>query len=100
MAGGQQRDPGLRGPRPLSASNLRMLEPFDLGRVRLRNRIIGAPMERNMATVDGHLTDAYIRYLTARAAGGVALVFTEASYVRIDGKARHRQVGVHLDSDG
>jgi 2,4-dienoyl-CoA reductase-like NADH-dependent reductase (Old Yellow Enzyme family)/thioredoxin reductase len=77
---------------------LRMLEPFDLGRVRLRNRIIGAPMERNMATVDGHLTDAYIRYLTARAAGGVALVFTEASYVRIDGKARHRQVGVHVDS--
>ena len=59
--------------------NLRMLEAFDLGRVRLRNRIIGAPMERNMATVNGHLTDAYIRYLTARAAGGVALVFTEAS---------------------
>ena len=77
---------------------LRMLEPFDLGRVRLRNRIIGAPMERNMATVDGLLTDAYIRYLTARAAGGVALVFTEASFVRIDGKARLRQVGVHVDS--
>ncbi len=98
MAGGQQRDPGLRGPRPLSASHLHMLDPVEIGRVRLRNRIIGAPMERNMARVDGHLTDAYIDYLAARAAGGVALVFAEASYVRIDGKARHRQVGVHVDS--
>jgi 2,4-dienoyl-CoA reductase-like NADH-dependent reductase (Old Yellow Enzyme family)/thioredoxin reductase len=76
---------------------LRLLEPVQLGRVRLRNRVIGAPMERNMAAADGRLTDAYVDYLAARAAGGVGLVFTEASYVRIDGKARKRQAGVHDD---
>jgi 2,4-dienoyl-CoA reductase-like NADH-dependent reductase (Old Yellow Enzyme family)/thioredoxin reductase len=74
-----------------------MLEPVRLGPVRLRNRVIGAPMERNMAAADGRLTDAYVEYLAARAAGGVGLVFTEASYVRIDGKARKRQAGVHED---
>lgn len=51
-----------------------------------------------MAAADGRLTDAYVDYLAARAAGGVGLVFTEASYVRIDGKARQRQAGVHEDS--
>ena len=74
-----------------------MSAPLDVGRVRLRNRIVSAPMERNYAGVDGHLTDAYIAYLAARAAGGVALVYTEASYVRLDGKARRRQMGVHED---
>lgn len=76
----------------------RIMRPLDIGRVRLRNRIVSAPMERNLATPDGLLTDEYIGYLAARAAGGVALVFTEASYVRGDGKARPRQMGVHDDS--
>lgn len=76
----------------------RMLRPLDVGGVRLRNRIIGAPMERNLAAVDGRMTDEYIGYLAARAAGGVALVFTESSYVRIDGKVRRRQMGVHDDT--
>jgi 2,4-dienoyl-CoA reductase-like NADH-dependent reductase (Old Yellow Enzyme family)/thioredoxin reductase len=76
---------------------LRMMQPMQIGRVELRNRILSAPMERNLSGVDGRLTDEYIGYLEARAAGGVALTFTEAAYVRIDGKGRRRQMGVHED---
>ena len=43
------------------------------------------------------MTDDYIAYLERRAAGGAALVFTEASYVRADGKGRIRQMGVDED---
>lgn len=75
-----------------------MTTPLEVGRVRLRNRIVSAPMERNYAGVDGHVTDRYIAYLAERAAGGVALVYTEASYVRLDGKARMRQMGIHEDA--
>src|SRR5579871_1677480 len=82
----------------MNVPTMRMLSPLTLGRVSLRNRIVSAPMERNYAGLDGRLTDAYIGYLAARAAGGVALVYTEASYVRGDGKARRRQMGVHEDS--
>ncbi len=71
--------------------------PLDLGKVRLRNRFVSAPMERNYCEVDGTMTDEYIAYLERRAAGGAALVFTEASYVRADGKGRVRQMGVDVD---
>ncbi|MFC0448538.1 FAD-dependent oxidoreductase [Rhodococcus jostii] len=71
--------------------------PLDLGGLRLRNRFVSAPMERNYCDVDGTMTDDYIAYLERRAAGGAALVFTEASYVRADGKGRIRQMGVDVD---
>jgi 2,4-dienoyl-CoA reductase-like NADH-dependent reductase (Old Yellow Enzyme family)/thioredoxin reductase len=72
--------------------------PLTLGRVRLRNRFVSAPMERNYCEVDGTMTDRYVDYLVRRARGGAALVFTEASYVRADGKGRRRQMGVDIDA--
>ena len=54
-------------------------------------------MERNYCTVDGRVTDRYIEYLRARGAGGAALLFTEATYVRADGRGRLRQMGGHAD---
>ncbi|MFF0815399.1 FAD-dependent oxidoreductase [Rhodococcus sp. NPDC003318] len=72
-------------------------EPLDLGGLRLRNRFVSAPMERNYCELDGTMTDRYVDYLARRAAGGAALVFTEASYVRADGKGRIRQMGVDVD---
>lgn len=75
----------------------RLAEPITLGRQRLRNRIIGAPMERNLSTSGGEVTPAYTGYLAARAEGGAALLFTEAAYVRADGKGRARQMGIHED---
>jgi 2,4-dienoyl-CoA reductase-like NADH-dependent reductase (Old Yellow Enzyme family) len=76
---------------------MRLLEPIEVGSARVRNRVISAPMERNLCTPKGLMTPEYIGYLRARAAGGVGLVFTEASYVRIDGKGRHRQMGIDED---
>jgi 2,4-dienoyl-CoA reductase-like NADH-dependent reductase (Old Yellow Enzyme family) len=71
--------------------------PLRVGRLQLRNRIVGAPMERNYGTRDGRVTERYIAYLRARAAGGVALLFTEATYVRADGRGRVFQLGAHAD---
>ena len=76
---------------------MRLAESLRLGPVTLRNRIVGAPMERNYCALDGTVTGEYADYLEARAAGGAALVFTEASYVRVDGKGRVRQMGVDDD---
>ncbi|MGV9711689.1 oxidoreductase [Gordonia sp. NPDC003424] len=73
-------------------------QPLMLGNVQLRNRFVSAPMERNYCDADGILTDHYVDYLERRAAGGAALVFTEASYVRADGKGRIRQMGIDDDA--
>jgi 2,4-dienoyl-CoA reductase-like NADH-dependent reductase (Old Yellow Enzyme family) len=71
--------------------------PLQIGRLRLRNRVVSPPMERNYGTPDGCVTDQYRAYLQARAAGGAALLFTEATYVRADGRGRVRQLGAHGD---
>ncbi|MCV2489209.1 FAD-dependent oxidoreductase [Geodermatophilus sp. YIM 151500] len=71
--------------------------PLPMGRLTLHNRFVSAPMERNYCEIDGTMTDRYVDYLARRAQGGAALVFTEASYVRADGKGRIRQMGVHVD---
>jgi 2,4-dienoyl-CoA reductase-like NADH-dependent reductase (Old Yellow Enzyme family) len=75
----------------------RLGEPLRAGRLELRNRVVCPPMERNYGTRDGRVTDRYVAYLRARAAGGAALVFTEATYVRADGRGRIRQLGAHGD---
>ncbi|WP_327582855.1 NAD(P)/FAD-dependent oxidoreductase [Nonomuraea sp. NBC_00507] len=72
--------------------------PLTIGRLRLRNRFVAAPMERNYCQIDGTVTDRYVEYLVRRARGGAALVFTEASYVRADGRGRLRQMGVDDDA--
>lgn len=71
--------------------------PLRIGRHELRNRVVSPPMERNYGTADGRVTGRYVEYLRARAAGGAALVFTEATYVRADGRGRVRQLGAHGD---
>ena len=72
--------------------------PFQLGSRLLRNRIMTAPMEKNFCRPDGRVSDHYISYAQDRAAGGVAVVGTEAAFVRPDGKGRPLQLGVHDDS--
>jgi 2,4-dienoyl-CoA reductase-like NADH-dependent reductase (Old Yellow Enzyme family) len=71
--------------------------PLRIGGLTLRNRFVSAPMERNYGTRDGLMTEQYTAYLRRRAAGGAALVFTEATYVRADGKGRIRQLGADDD---
>ncbi|PJJ58043.1 2,4-dienoyl-CoA reductase-like NADH-dependent reductase (Old Yellow Enzyme family) [Mumia flava] len=71
--------------------------PLTVRDLTLRNRVVGAPMERNLCDLAGRVTPAYAAYLEARAAGGTALVFTESSYVRADSRARLRQMAMSDD---
>ena len=71
--------------------------PLTIRGVTLRNRISTPPMERNYCALDGTVTDRYLAYTRARAAGGAALLFTEATYVRADGRGRVYQMGAHGD---
>ncbi|WP_369045831.1 FAD-dependent oxidoreductase [Sinomonas sp. P10A9] len=78
-------------------------EPLTLGRNgrpqrTLRNRLWSSPMERNYGTTDGRITEQYADYLVTRARAGLAVVTTEATYVRADGKGRTHQLGLHDDA--
>jgi 2,4-dienoyl-CoA reductase-like NADH-dependent reductase (Old Yellow Enzyme family)/thioredoxin reductase len=57
-----------------------------------------APMEKNLCTGSGLITERYIAYLVARARAEVGLLRVEATYVDPAGKGRPFQLGAHDDS--
>ena len=57
-----------------------LFTPFQLGPLRLRNRIAMAPLTRQMAEVDGTPTDEMAAYYARRARGGVAMIISEGTY--------------------
>ncbi|MCC6198118.1 MAG: FAD-dependent oxidoreductase [Burkholderiales bacterium] len=74
-----------------------LFHPARIRGLAVRNRIIGAPMERNYCTANGRVTQRYVDYLAARARGGAGLIYTEATYVDPRGKGRVHQMGLHDD---
>ncbi|MGB9081515.1 MAG: NAD(P)-binding protein, partial [Desulfuromonadaceae bacterium] len=75
----------------------KLFEPGTIGKMRIRNRIISAPMERNYADAYGSVTQKYIDNLVAKAAGGVGLILIEATYVDPLGKGRVLELGLYDD---
>jgi 2,4-dienoyl-CoA reductase-like NADH-dependent reductase (Old Yellow Enzyme family)/thioredoxin reductase len=56
-----------------------------------------APMEKNLALPTGAVTQRYVDYCEARAAGGAALIRLESMYVHPAGKNHRHQLGIHDD---
>ena len=54
----------------------RLFEPAYIGSLRLKNRLIMAPMQTGMAGVNGEVTQQLIDYFAERASGGVGMVIT------------------------
>lgn len=76
----------------------RLFAPGRIGRRTVRNRIIMAPMEKNLATSEGAVTQRYVDYCERRAAGGAGLILLESMYVDPHGKGHHLQLGIHDDA--
>jgi 2,4-dienoyl-CoA reductase-like NADH-dependent reductase (Old Yellow Enzyme family) len=73
-----------------------LFEPLTLRALTLANRILVSPMCQ-YSSVDGFSNDWHFVHLGSRAAGGPALVFTEASAVTPDGRISPRDLGVYRD---
>jgi 2,4-dienoyl-CoA reductase-like NADH-dependent reductase (Old Yellow Enzyme family)/thioredoxin reductase len=54
-----------------------LFNPISIGSIELKNRIVMSPMGTNLASPNGEVTQALIRYYAARAEGGVGLIVTE-----------------------
>ncbi len=57
----------------------RLFEPFKLGDMLLKNRIVMAPMGTGYVAEGGYVNQRYIDYYEARAKGGVGLIITGAT---------------------
>jgi len=54
-----------------------LFQPGEIGRMRLRNRIVMAPIGTNLADVNGAVTQRLIDWYVERARGGVSLIIVE-----------------------
>src|SRR5574341_688437 len=82
---------------PISSPFPALFSEGRIGSMRLKNRIIMAPMEKNLAGPDGSVTQRYIDYVAERARGGAALINLESMYVDPVGRNHVYQLGIHDD---
>ena len=52
----------------------KLFSPVKIGKKRIKNRIVMAPMGANFEDVDGSVSESLIDYFEARARGGVGLI--------------------------
>ena len=71
----------------------RLWEPFRIGQMELRNRIVMPPMGTNYANEEGYVTERLKNYYEARARGGVGLIIIENTNMHPAG----RTVSNHLE---
>jgi 2,4-dienoyl-CoA reductase-like NADH-dependent reductase (Old Yellow Enzyme family) len=76
----------------------RVLEPFGLGPLSLKNRLVLAPITTQYAGERGSVTERLKAHYEARARGGVGLIIVEATYVDPVGQAFVNQLGIYDDS--
>ena len=58
-----------------------LFSPIQIGELKLKNRIVLAPMATNYGTDKGRMTERQIQYYLERARGGVGLIVTESNYL-------------------
>jgi 2,4-dienoyl-CoA reductase-like NADH-dependent reductase (Old Yellow Enzyme family)/thioredoxin reductase len=72
----------------------RLWEPFKLGPMELRNRIVMPPMVTRYGDKDGNVTERTRRYYEARARGGAGLIVVEATSVEQRGQISPNQLKI------
>ncbi|RZL92364.1 MAG: hypothetical protein EOP82_10350 [Variovorax sp.] len=71
--------------------------PASLGSLRLKNRVVMAPMGTNYSTSDGLSTTRDKAYYAERARGGVAMIMTEAMVVTQQARPHHNSLCCYHD---
>lgn len=64
----------------------RIWEPFWIGQMELKNRVVIPPMVTQYASKEGYVTERIKNYYEARARGGAALIIVEGAYVHPRGQ--------------
>lgn len=75
---------------------MKAFESGFIGNLKVKNRIVMAPMISNLANEDGSSNDNLVRYLEERAKGGVGLILTEYTYIdEINSRGSRNELGAY-----
>ncbi len=67
----------------------KLFEPGQIGKVRIKNRIVQGPTERDNPSSFGEITPKTIDYYVERAKGGFGLIIVGAADIGLGGRAAH-----------
>jgi 2,4-dienoyl-CoA reductase (NADPH2) len=75
-----------------------LFEPYQIKNMKVKNRIVMAPMHTKLASESGEVTDRMLAYLIERARGGVGLIVLENTCIDwVFGRAAGNPVTIHDD---
>jgi len=74
-----------------------LCQPFKVGPLELKNRIVMPPMATRYATAGGFVSERTVNYYEARARGGAGLIIVEATYVHEKGPLLPNELGLSDD---
>jgi 2,4-dienoyl-CoA reductase (NADPH2) len=77
----------------------KLLEPYYIGKVKIRNRIIKTGAGTSFIGENGQIEDRIIGFYEALAEGGVGLVTVESTGVDYPAGTHHPSVQLHLEND-
>jgi 2,4-dienoyl-CoA reductase-like NADH-dependent reductase (Old Yellow Enzyme family)/thioredoxin reductase len=72
--------------------------PGRIGPMRVNGRILHAPMSRGLCNRDGTVTQRFVDYFEARAAGGAPLVSVDGATIDPRGNSHRASLSIHDDS--
>lgn len=72
-----------------------LLQPFEAGGMRFKNRMVHAPTTMNMSDPNGHVTERLVAVYESIAAGGASATIVGATCVRHDGLINERMLGIY-----
>ncbi len=72
-----------------------LFAPIEIGGMRVKNRIVMAPMGTNFENVDGSVSESLLDYFEARARGGVGLIISP--FTMVNEEQRTATLGVYSD---
>jgi 2,4-dienoyl-CoA reductase-like NADH-dependent reductase (Old Yellow Enzyme family) len=82
---------------PKEAEMSKLFETTKINEMQLFNRFVRSATWEGMAAEDGACTPRLIELIGGLAEGGVGLIITSHAYIRPDGQARPRQLGIYKD---
>jgi len=68
-----------------------------IGQMELKNRIVMPAMATGYTSEDGTVSEKWLRYLEARARGGVGLIIIEVTAISPEGRGFTNQLGIYED---
>ena len=78
-------------------TDMLLMKPGEIGPLKVRNRVIMAPMGTNYSTTDGLSTERDKLYYAERARGGVGMIMTEAMVVTEHARPHHNSLCCYHD---